>query len=200
LISDVTRMLRFIRLLSTWLVIVVGGVRSADADAPALRLTEATLAPMGHTIFCQANPIECSEMPGDSAFSTTSSRDLHRVLDIVNRQVNSAIMPIPMSFLKFEEDRWLLSPLFGNCKDFAVSKRHQLLRMGWPSSALLLAEVTVRNGEHHLVLVATVRGESFVLDNLEPYIVPLTSARDYQWKRIESPRNSRSWVSVGRTI
>lgn len=193
-------MWRVIGLFTICLLLADGGRGAVLADVRALRFREATLAPMGHTIFCQAHPLECSEAPGDTSFFTATSRDLYRVLDIVNRQVNATITSIPASSMSFKDDRWLLLPLFGNCKDFAVSKRHQLLRLGWPSSALLLAEVTLRTGEHHLVLVATARGESFVLDNLTPYIVPLISASEYQWNRIESPENPRSWISIGRAL
>jgi predicted transglutaminase-like cysteine proteinase len=85
--------------------------------------------------------------------------------------------------------------LSGNCNDYAVSKRHELLRLGWPSWALLLAEVVVATGEHHLVLVANAGGESFVLDNLKEVVVPLVAAVDYRWIRIESPDDPKFWIA-----
>ncbi|WP_371260662.1 transglutaminase-like cysteine peptidase [Bradyrhizobium sp. WSM2793] len=50
--------------------------------------------------------------------------------------------------------QWEIFPYDGNCGDYAVTKHHLLLRAGWPSSALLLAEVVIRStAEHHLVLL-----------------------------------------------
>lgn len=63
-------------------------------------------------------------------------------------------------------EEWLLSPRHGDCNDYAVTKRHQLLAHGWPSHSLLLAEVAVAWGEHHLVLVVRTREDDLILDNL----------------------------------
>lgn len=53
-------------------------------------------------------------------------------------------------------EEWLLSPPAGDCNDYAITKRHKLLEFGWPSRALLLSEVVIPSGEHHLVLVVRV--------------------------------------------
>ena len=46
------------------------------------------------------------------------------------------------------------------------------MQLGWPSRALLLAEVVTRWGEHHLVLVVRTRTGDFVADNLYPGVRP----------------------------
>ena len=56
------------------------------------------------------------------------------------------------------------------CHDYAVTKRHELLTRGWPSRSLLLAEVVVPWGEHHLILVVRTSDGDLVLDNLNPGI------------------------------
>jgi predicted transglutaminase-like cysteine proteinase len=60
-------------------------------------------------------------------------------LNAVNRAVNRDIIPqiIPGDGVTEE---WVIAPRPGDCKDYAITKRHQLLALGWPSHALLLVE------------------------------------------------------------
>jgi predicted transglutaminase-like cysteine proteinase len=44
-------------------------------------------------------------------------------------------------------------PSSGDCNDYAVTRRHDLIARGWPARSLLLAEVITSWGEHHLVVV-----------------------------------------------
>jgi predicted transglutaminase-like cysteine proteinase len=156
-----------------------------------------TLPPLAHTIFCLQYPVECTGSDAAAAFFLVSAQQLETELSDINRRVNLSIQPIRTNDAGTLGDRWLLSPLVGNCNDYAVSKRHELLRLGWPSWALLLAEVKLKTGEHHLVLVANARFESFVLDNLSQEIVPLTAEIEYQWIRIESGDDPKLWITFG---
>ena len=81
--------------------------------------------------------------------------------------------------------------------DYAVSKRHDLLRRGWPSRVLLLGEVVVSSGEHHLVLLVRTRSGDLVLDNLTSQIKPW-SRTSYRWVRVQSPGRDGLWATVGR--
>jgi predicted transglutaminase-like cysteine proteinase len=80
---------------------------------------------------------------------------------------------------------------------YAVTKRHELLARGWPSRALLLAEVIVPSGEHHLVVVARVKEGDFVIDNLNANIRPWNKTQ-YRWVRIQTPSNPSAWATVGK--
>jgi predicted transglutaminase-like cysteine proteinase len=91
----------------------------------------------------------------------------------------------------------LVAPKAGDCNDYAVTKRHDLLASGWPSRALLLAEVIVPSGEHHLVVVVRVKEGDFVIDNLNANIRPWNKTQ-YQWVRIQTPSNPAAWSAVGR--
>ena len=77
-----------------------------------------------------------------------------------------------------------------------VTKRHLVLRSGWPSSALLLAEVIIRaSGEHHLVLLVREGRAVLVLDNLSPVVTPLVDALDrYTIVRTESGADPQRWT------
>jgi hypothetical protein len=92
----------------------------------------------------------------------------------------------------------LISPASGDCNDYAVTKRHELIKRGWPGQSLLLAEVVTRWGEHHLVLVVRTEGADLVLDSLSPQI-RAWSTTGYRWVRIQSPENPVYWASVTST-
>jgi predicted transglutaminase-like cysteine proteinase len=119
-----------------------------------------------------------------------------QILEAMNQLVNSAIFPYPFLQTALPNERWLVMPYYGNCHDYAITKRHQLLKMGWPSSALLLAEVKMESGEHHLVLVVEVEGRRFVLDNLSSQVTPIELRKEYTWLRISSPKNPTYWIDA----
>lgn len=94
-------------------------------------------------------------------------------------------------------EEWLISPPAGDCKDYAITKRHELLAHGWPSRALLLSEVVVPSGEHHLILVVRTKDADLVLDNLNANVRPVAIMyRQYRWVRIETTQNPMFWARV----
>ena len=96
------------------------------------------------------------------------------------------------------QEEWLVSPREGDCNDYAVTKRHELLARGWPSRSLLLTEVVIPSGEHHLVLVVRTREDDFVLDNLNPNIRPVSQV-PYQWVRAQQEKNPKFWSTINVT-
>jgi predicted transglutaminase-like cysteine proteinase len=89
----------------------------------------------------------------------------------------------------------LISPKAGDCHDYAVTKRHELMAQGWPARSLLLSEVETSWGEHHLVLVVRTSEGDLVADNLNGNIRNW-SKTPYQWVRIQSPANPTFWSTV----
>jgi predicted transglutaminase-like cysteine proteinase len=116
-------------------------------------------------------------------------------LKLVNTLVNTAIAPKQKNPHEINA-LWRIAPPEGDCADYAVTKRHILLQAGWPSSSLLLAEVTLMStGEHHLVLIVKDANEDWVLDNLKPVIVRFSKTRnEYVWDRVESAENPKFWT------
>jgi predicted transglutaminase-like cysteine proteinase len=169
--------------------------RGLKPHAERIGFATPSLAPIAHTRFCLQYPQECevraaAEDSGDSR-DIELTEDRWAELASVNRYVNRAITP-ERNYAGVWGDVWLLSPKSGDCNDYAVTKRHELLELGWPSDSLLLAEVVVPGGEHHLVLVVHTLDGDFVLDNLSPYIRGWTKT-PYKWVRIQSPKDPKFW-------
>ena len=161
------------------------------SKSEAFSFGEEVLPPFAHTVFCQTYPVDCERSRSAKPFPNTAARRAE--LDTVNRQVNGSIAPETKEVSDIVK-HWRLAPPKGNCSDYAVTKRHDLLQKGWSSSSLLLAEVTLKIGEHHLILVVRTAGGEFVLDNLDQNVLSLAEARKrYVWNRIESPIDPKRW-------
>jgi predicted transglutaminase-like cysteine proteinase len=156
------------------------------------------LAPMAHTFFCLKYPAECKVQKvifRGGAMTLTARR--WDELERVNAAVNRAIIPHP-NRAGLAAEKWLIAPRAGECHDYAVTKRHDLIGLGWPERDLLLSEVVTSWGEHHLVLVVRTTDGDLVADSLTGQIRDWTSA-PYQWLRVQTPQNPTFWSSVAST-
>ena len=164
-----------------------------------IQFNTSVLAPMAHTFFCLKYRNDCKVHKfivfRGGATTLTASRWAELVR--VNAVVNRAITPQPNTE-GVAAEKWLISPKSGDCNDYAVTKRHKLLALGWPARNLLLSEVVTTWGEHHLVLVVRTSDGDFVLDSLNQNIRSWTKA-SYQWVRIQSRGNPMFWSTVART-
>ena len=160
-----------------------------------IRLDAPTLAPMAFTQFCLKYPGDCKSGRLSFEGDRIELNDMRRSeLENINRTVNSSIHP-ERNLDGLAGEKWLLSPVCGDCNDYAVTKRHQLITRGWPARDVLLSEVVTVSGEHHLVTVVRTNGGDLVLDNLTDRILPW-SRTHYRWVRIQTPKNPNYWASV----
>jgi len=185
--------------------IVASGLVSGDASArsrplrdPAVPValveTSPSLAPFQHVRFCLRYPDDCrSNLGEDDRIDLTSERS--ELLDGVNRRVNGDIAPVQKSYGQNLQETWTIAPFTGDCNDYAVTKRHELLQSGLPAKALRLAVVKTKTGSGHLVLLAATTKGVLVLDSLVEAIVPWQST-NYQWMKIQSASDARVWHEV----
>jgi predicted transglutaminase-like cysteine proteinase len=174
----------------------IGAPMNLRVQLERIRFETPTLAPMAHTRFCMDYPEECKARK--IAFRSGRVKlTPQRLEDLVaiNAQVNSMIKP-ERNVLGVAGERWLVAPSFGDCNDYAVTKRHELIARGWPAQSLLLAEVVTNWGEHHLVVVVRTKTGDLVIDNLNANIKPWTRT-NYTWVRIQTPSNPMFWAKVG---
>lgn len=160
-----------------------------------MRLSGADLGPFAYTHFCHRYPADCdpqdpSSGPDRVALNGATLGDLRAV----NTMVNRAITPMQHAGER-TFDTWRIGPASGDCNDYAVTKRHLLMQHGWPSRALLLAEVVTGWGDHHLILVARTSGADLVLDNLSERVRDWTAA-PYTWVRAQMPGDPSLWAKV----
>jgi predicted transglutaminase-like cysteine proteinase len=170
--------------------------RSPGEPSSLVPIEEAspTLAPFQHVRFCLRYPADCKSDAAETVVIELTA-DASELMDRVNRDVNAAILPVHKGDTVDIQDGWTISPITGDCNDYAVTKRHELLQRGLPARALRLAVVKTTSGIGHLVLVvATTRGE-LVLDNLTETIRPWRNTK-YHWLKIQSASDARYWYDI----
>ncbi|MCH9054238.1 MAG: transglutaminase-like cysteine peptidase, partial [Proteobacteria bacterium] len=85
----------------------------------------------------------------------------------------------------------------GDCEDYALEKRRQLIAGGWPAQALFLAVARIPRGVAHTVLVAATSEGDFVLDNLMSAVMPWRRL-PYAWKIRQSGAAPARWYLIPR--
>jgi predicted transglutaminase-like cysteine proteinase len=166
-----------------------------EANVDRIAFNKPVLAPVAFVRFCMRYQDDCKASPiGLDRASVPLTKARWTELAKVNDDVNRAIKPeANLGGVMAEE--WLVAPRRGDCNDYAVTKRHELLVRGWPSHALLLTEVVVASGEHHLILVVRTSEDDFVLDNLSANVRPVSQI-DYEWVRAQQTENPKFWSTI----
>lgn len=142
------------------------------------------LAPLDYTRFCLRHAADCELGVPDAVIEMTP--EVEAEIRRVNREVNQRIRPVKQT------SEWQIDPAVGNCNDYVVTKRHELLAVGLPASALLIAVVKTPAGEGHLVLIVRIDRGDLVLDNLTPEIRRRAETR-YAWLKRQSARDATFW-------
>ena len=192
------------RFPSICLAMFVGALSVGSADARNRPLPDSnsltpiveaspTLAPFQHVRFCLRYPSDCKSNPTENERIDLDAQTTE-LLKRVNHSVNISIIPTPKSYGPNLGDGWTIAPEMGDCNDYAVTKRHELLD-GLPSKALRLSVVKTASGIGHLVLVVVTTKGDIVMDNLTEVIRPWQST-DYHWLKIQSATDSKFWYEI----
>jgi predicted transglutaminase-like cysteine proteinase len=156
--------------------------------------TGPALAPFQHVRFCLRYPADCKSNPMD-VDRIELNAEKAELVKRVNMEVNAAIIPMIKDHGAEPREGWTIAPTSGDCNDYAVTKRHELLQAGLPAKALRLSVVKTASGIGHLVLVVVTTKGDLVLDNLTEVVRPWRRT-DYHWLKIQSASDARYWFEV----
>jgi predicted transglutaminase-like cysteine proteinase len=118
----------------------------------------------------------------------------------INAYVNRAIRPASDLDVYGVRD-WWVAPLssglapYGDCKDYVLEKRRELIAAGVPSRNLSIALVRTEWGESHAVLVVATQQGDLVLDNLSGAI-KTWDRTPYAWEARQSATDPLVWLAV----
>jgi len=140
-------------------------------DAPGLiergvRLTPRR-APLAHIRFCIVYEGQCDTAP-DRRDPSRRVQDHWNEVVRVNSSVNRAIRPRHDAGF----DTWNIDFSEGDCEDYALQKRSDLVALGWPTDHLRIALGRTRQGEPHAVLLVRIDSVDYALDNLTQTVHP----------------------------
>lgn len=157
--------------------------------------TTAAIVPPGFISFCVRFADQCREAPGASQ-SVSLTAQTWQTMQQVNASVNDAIWPEEDEKHYGREEYWTIpTDGYGDCEDFALTKRKQLMAAGFPEPSLRIAVVdTPQQARHAVLTVVTDKGD-FVLDNLQSGVAPWNSL-GYRWIERQDPKRPLGWVSL----
>ena len=172
--------------------------QSVDLSNPAFApVNGPTSIPVGAAEFCKANRGECGPMARMVEIETLTEAAWNQLVGI-NDRVNGAVAPMTDADLYNVTEYWTYPDGQGDCEDYALEKRRQLIAKGWDASTLLMTVVRQRNGEGHAVLmVRTDRGD-LVLDNQDGRVM-LWKDTAYEFVKRQSQTDSGKWVGIDDT-
>ena len=117
-------------------------------------------------------------------------------LDHINRYNNSVIKPIADDPKDSTYDYWTIPHNGkGDCEDYVLAKRAQLMAHGWPANVLLITVVLDQNGNGHAVLMIRAKQGDFIIDNMNDEIKPWHKT-GYKFRYRQSSLNTDRWIAL----
>lgn len=142
--------------------------------------------PKGYFDFCKRHADQCKPAePRTMAWPTVSA-----LVRNINQTVNARMIYRPDI-----RDHWTLGGRYGDCEDYALTKRAKLMAAGIPPGALRLAVLTTDKGVQHAVLLVDTTAGSVVLDNRTN---ALRLWRDLSRYRLGSATSNPLWWVAGK--
>ncbi len=149
-------------------------------------------APSGAQALCQTYSWACARAGSRSA---TSADQLQRV-SAVNARVNHSVRSVEDDRQYGVAEHWALpTRIGGDCEDFALLKKRELVLQGVDPRRLLIATVLDRQRNPHAVLVFRSDKGDLVLDNLTDQIRSWRETR-YIFLQMQDPDRPSRWVNV----
>ena len=153
-----------------------------------------TSQPIGHYEFCQTHKSECQAGPRNRAPAKVTAFGWSVVREI-NSSANRDITPMTDKELHGKDEYWSYPDSAGDCEDFVLLKRKQLMEKGFAAGDLLITVVRKPDGEGHAVLTLRTTEGDFILDNLNNEVKPWTTT-PYRYLKRQASFNAGRWVSI----
>ncbi len=132
----------------------------------------------------------------DGALVMTAER--WALVDRINQSVNRGIQMESDQAQYGQADYWNVQSgrdEHGDCEDYALTKRHQLIAAGVPPEVLSFGIVRTPWNELHAVLILTTDQGDMILDNLSAWILHWDQT-GYRWVERQTPGQPFDWRTV----
>lgn len=157
-----------------------------------LKLSQAIEAPTAAQNLCHTYAWACAKSADARAITQADLQTLNEV----NRSVNHGIREVSDLSQFRSNDVWTLpTATGGDCEDFALLKKQELIKRGLPAQSLLIATVLDKNRRGHAVLIARTERGDLVLDNATGKIRNW-ALTGYTFLRMQNPQAPNRWVSL----
>jgi predicted transglutaminase-like cysteine proteinase len=165
---------------------------NAQSSGAYLPLSDVIAAPSGAANLCAQYAWACLSAGAGSVDSAAALRAAREV----NRRVNQRVRAVDDTVQYRVEDNWTLpTRRGGDCEDFALLKKFELIRRGVAADRLLIATVFSRTIGPHAVLVLRLDDGDHVLDNLTNEIKSWDRT-GYTFLAVQNPKAPETWRRV----
>lgn len=149
-------------------------------------------APDGAQAICTTYNWACAQASGQGV----AAADELKQVTAVNARVNHSVRAIEDDRQYGVSEHWALpTAVGGDCEDFALLKKRELVSIGIDPRRLLIATVLDRQRNPHAVLIFRSQTGDLVLDNLTDQIRSWGDTR-YMFLRMQDPERPTRWVNV----
>ena len=165
--------------------------QALEREAPHLSGQMQVPAPAGAVVLCRDLPWACgaSSAPDLTAEQVALAKN-------VNLSVNRSVREVSDQAQYGVPERWALpTRRGGDCEDFALMKKRELVGKGLPPNGLLLATALDRQRNPHVVLVMRTKRGDFILDNLTDNVVRWNQT-GYKFLRMQDPNVAGGWTAL----
>lgn len=154
----------------------------------------AVKAPIGHIQFCRDHPSDCIGREKAVVVKLTEAR--WNELIALNKRVNHQIRPVTDEQLFGRKEYWTYpTGGAGDCEEYVLEKRRELINSGWPKSALLITVAKdIQNAGHAVLTVRTDQGD-MILDNQSEAVLPWYST-PYRYIKRQSTTEPAKWTGI----
>lgn len=170
------------------------GANSASASEAFMTTGGLTSQPIGHYEFCKRLPDECN-IRGRNVMPEKMTHDFWQLIVNVNSDDNHKIKPLTDMEIYGVEEYWAYPDKVGDCEDYVLLKRRDLMQAGISPANLLITVVRKPDGEGHAVLTVRTDKGDFILDNLIDG-VKNWSETEYTYLKRQATNNTGRWVSI----
>ena len=181
-----------------WLGLALSISTAAHARAlMALTMTAGEVAPPpdGFVRMCIDQPLLCTAAnSSDEKAKPLTDRQLMRLAKKVNRRVNRQVRYQADVNETWTRPEATEQPV-GDCEDYAIEKRLELIDAGFPAASLHFAVGYIPEAGLHTVLLAEIGGRDVVLDNRTPWTMPWFKT-SYIWVLRQSHNDPLIWHST----
>lgn len=148
--------------------------------------------PEGAGALCQRYAWACATSDSGQAFSDAQMTVVRRI----NARVNRTTRQVTDQAQYARADVWALpTRRGGDCEDFALLKKKELIKAGIAPDRLLIATVLDLHLRGHAVLVVRTNRGDMVLDNLVDRVLPWQET-GYIFMSMQSPHTPGGWDAI----
>ncbi len=160
--------------------------------SPYLEGRHPIAVPAGAKKICQTYAWACAA----SKNSEVVDREGLIIAKRINYKINRKVRQIEDRRQYAQNEVWALpTKRGGDCEDFALLKKRELIRAGIPADRLLIATVLDKRMRGHAVLVVRSHKGDVVLDNMTNRILSWDKT-GYLFLKMQNPERPAKWDSI----